>query len=99
MRVKVTTAFAGRPDHEPLSRQIEVGEVIEGELAQVALQEKWGEEEVVEAPQPEPNPLDSMNVAQLKAFAADKAIDLGTAELKAEIRAAIDAALAAAAAA
>jgi hypothetical protein len=100
MRVKVTTAFPGRPDHEPLSRQIAVGEVVDGELAAVALQEKWGEEEVLEAPQTEApqtenHNLDDMTVAQLRAFAAEKAIDLGAAELKAEIRAVIDAALSA----
>lgn len=37
----VVTAFTGRPDNEDRARRIEVGEEIEGELAQVALRERW----------------------------------------------------------
>jgi hypothetical protein len=110
MQVKVTTAFVGRPDAEPLPRQIAVGEIIEGELAAVALREEWGEEVVAPAAEPpsggqsdgsdaDDPKLDDMTIPQLKAFAAEKSIDLGTADLKAEIRAVIDAALAASSAA
>ena len=99
MQVKVTQAFPGRPDGEPLPRQIAVGEIIVGDLAAVALREKWGEEVAAASAEQstgatsDPPELDDMTVAQLKAFAAEKSIDLGTAELKAEIRATIDAAL------
>ncbi|WP_353641327.1 hypothetical protein [Mesorhizobium sp. WSM2239] len=41
MKAKVTKSFPGRPDREILSRIIEVGEVIEGDLAAVAVREKW----------------------------------------------------------
>lgn len=95
MQVKVTKAFPGRIDHEPLPRQIAVGEIITGELAEVALREKWAEP--IEGPRQAPvDPLDSMTIAELKTFATEKGIDLGEADKKAEIRAAIDAALAAA---
>jgi hypothetical protein len=44
MRAKVTKAFPGRPDHEAKTREIAVGEEIEGELAAVAVREQWAEE-------------------------------------------------------
>lgn len=37
-----------------------------------------------------PDPLDTMTVPQLRTYAEDHDIDLGTAKLKADIRAAID---------
>lgn len=44
MKAKVKTAFPGRPDREILTRTIEVGEVIEGDLAAVAVREKLASE-------------------------------------------------------
>lgn len=44
----VTKAFSGRPDKETHSRQHNVGDVLEGELARVALEEKWAEMKEVE---------------------------------------------------
>lgn len=41
MKAKVVKAFAGRPDGDPLTRQFEAGAIIEGELAEVAVREKW----------------------------------------------------------
>lgn len=41
MYAKVTKAFPGRPDNEAKTRTIAEGEVIEGELAEVALKERW----------------------------------------------------------
>lgn len=41
MRAKVTEAFPGRPDNEIMTRPIEVGETIEGDLARVAVEQKW----------------------------------------------------------
>lgn len=94
MKAKVTVAFNGRPDGEPLAQRIEVGAIISGELATVALREQWAEDfvEPVEVVA-EPNPLDDLTVEQLKAFAAEKSIDLGEATKKADIRAAIDKAI------
>lgn len=100
MKVIVKTGFSGRPDDEVLAREIKVGEVLTGDLARVAIESEWAD--VVEPPKaaeppappnPPADPLDDMTVEQLKTFAAEKAIDLGEAKLKAEIRAAIDAAL------
>lgn len=44
MKAKVTKSFAGVDDGTVLPRQINVGEVISGELAAVAVREKWAEE-------------------------------------------------------
>ena len=44
MQAEVIQAFDGRPDHEPLTRRIVVGEIIHGELAVVAVREKWASE-------------------------------------------------------
>lgn len=44
MHAKVTVAFPGRIDGEVMPRQIEVGEVIGGDLAVVAVREKWAKE-------------------------------------------------------
>lgn len=41
MKAKVTKAFPGRPDHEAATRTIHQNEVIEGELAEVAVAQKW----------------------------------------------------------
>lgn len=97
MQAKVTTEFPGRPDNEPLSRAIKVGETISGDLATVAVREGWAEELVegggtlVEGNADDG--LDSMTSNQLKAFATERGIDIGDATKKADIRAAIDLAL------
>ncbi|MCV3209609.1 hypothetical protein OHD62_17345 [Mesorhizobium sp. YC-39] len=44
MRAKVTKAFRGAPDGAIHPRQIEVGEIIEGDLARVAIDENWAKE-------------------------------------------------------
>lgn len=44
MKAEVKTAFPGRPDDETATRTIEVGEIIEGDLAQVAVDNKWAVE-------------------------------------------------------
>lgn len=41
MRAKVIKEFMGAPDHDPRTRTIAVGEIIDGELADVAIREKW----------------------------------------------------------
>ena len=41
---KVTTAFPGKPDDETQVRDVAVGEIIDGELAKVAIAQKWAEE-------------------------------------------------------
>lgn len=45
MKAIVTKQFPGRPDNEVMTRPIEVGEVITGSLAEVAVSEGWAEEE------------------------------------------------------
>lgn len=44
MKAKVTKAFPGRPDNEAAVRTIDVGETVHGELAAVAVREKWADE-------------------------------------------------------
>lgn len=44
MHAKVIVAFQGRIDSEVMPRQIEVGELIHGDLAAVAVREKWAKE-------------------------------------------------------
>lgn len=90
MQAKVTKEFAGRPDSEALSRTIKVGEIITGDLATVAVREKWAEPVGAEPPAEDGPSLDDMTVDQLKAFAEEHKIDLGDATKKADIRAAID---------
>jgi len=101
MKAKVIKEFPGRPDHEALTRTIEVGETVEGDLAAVAVREKWAEEiEEIEAlpededngdPQPD---LGKMTVDALTALAIERNIDLGGATKRADIIAAIEAAMA-----
>lgn len=81
---KVITAFPGKPDGAAQVREIAVGEVITGSLAEVAIAEKWAEP--LEAKSEEsPVDLDQMKVDELKAHAADRNIDLGDATKKADI--------------
>lgn len=40
-KAKVTKEFDGKPDDEIVSRTIAVGEVIDGDLAKVAIEQKW----------------------------------------------------------
>ncbi len=44
MRAKVTKEFKGAADHDPKTRMFSIGEVIEGDLAAVAVREKWATE-------------------------------------------------------
>lgn len=53
-QAKVTVAFPGRPDEEAAVRQIAVGEVISGSLAEVALREGWAEAEATAPIMPDP---------------------------------------------
>jgi hypothetical protein len=48
MKAKVTQTFQGVPDGQIHTREIAPGEVIEGDLAAVAVREKWAEEVVEE---------------------------------------------------
>lgn len=95
MKAKVVKAFPGRPDNEIRTRTIEEGEVISGDLAQVAVREEWAEvvEDDASPAAGDQKTLDDMTVDELKAFAAEKEIDIGDATKKADIRAAIELAL------
>lgn len=90
IQAKVTTAFKGRPDEETKVREIAAGEVITGDLARVAVREKWAEEISETAAHVEEDiDLDSMKVDELRAYAADRGIDLGDATKKADLIAAV----------
>lgn len=41
MKAKVTKAFPGRPDDEVMTRTIQENEIIDGDLADVAVANKW----------------------------------------------------------
>ena len=100
MKAVVTHAFPGRPDDEPLSRTIEVGETLAGDLASVAI--SLGCAEAIEEEQPEPEEvddgLDKLTRAELDALAADRAVDVAGAKTKGDVIAALRAAAAEAAA-
>lgn len=91
MFAKVTKAFQGRPDNEPLSRTIREGEVITGDLADVAVKEKWATEVPPNEKSDEPPKsnlqveLEGKKVDDLVAFAKEKGVDLGEASKKADI--------------
>lgn len=53
LKVKVTKPFHGRQDGEASARLVAFGDVIEGDLARVALENKWAEE-VKEPSRPTP---------------------------------------------
>lgn len=97
MEARVTKGFPGRPDDEVMTRQFEVGDIVKGDLARVAVENEWAEE--IEVTEPDDgaktNELAKLTVPQLKALAAERNVDLGGAEKKAEIVAALDAAAAA----
>lgn len=92
MKAIVVKAFPGRPDREVMTRQIDVGEEIEGDLATVAVDNGWAEEvsdgEGAAGLDGEPS-ITNLTVAELKALAAERNIDLSGAVKKAEIVAAI----------
>lgn len=44
MKAKVIIEFKGRPDSEALTRTIAKGDTIEGDLAEVAVRNKWAAE-------------------------------------------------------
>lgn len=52
MQAKVTAPFDGARDGEMYPRHFNVGDVVDGNLAEVAVREKWAEELKPEATQP-----------------------------------------------
>ena len=54
LQATVVKAFPGRPDNETQVRTIEVGEVIEGELAAVAIKERWATKGIADPDAREP---------------------------------------------
>lgn len=89
MKVMVTKEFPGRPDAEANVRPIRVGEIVGGELAKVALAEKWGEEVAGDDAESAVD-LSNMTVADLKALASERGVDLGDATKKADIIAVLE---------
>lgn len=72
---KVTTEFSGRPDSESLSRPIVVGEIITGDLARLALEQKWAEPADAAAAPPARDDTDAaadIDRAEARAAAAAK---------------------------
>lgn len=91
MQAKVTKPFSGRPDGAPLPHDFGEGDIVEGELARVAVANKWAVEiDMAKADEPK---LEDMTVKELEALATEKNIDFGGASKKADILAAIQAAL------
>lgn len=92
MHAKVTVEFPGKPDDEIVSRQISVGEILTGDLAKVAIDNKWAKEVppntkpgVDEEESPLTKELKGRTVDELKAFAVEKKVELGDATKKAAI--------------
>lgn len=95
MAAKVTKEFPGVRDGETQVTVIKVGEIIHGELARVALEQKWAEEVAGEAAAPgikTEDDLSEYSVDELKTLARKRKVELGSARTKAEIVAAIQAA-------
>lgn len=96
MEAKVVKSFPGRPDDEVMTRQFEVGDIVKGDLARVAIENEWAEEiEETISDGSEAIDLAKLTVPQLKALAEERSVDLGGAEKKADIIAALNAAAAA----
>jgi len=96
MHAKVLKEFPGCADDNPITRMIKEGEIISGDLAKVAVGEGWAEEvadDDVEVDDREAPDFAEMNIGQLKAFAAERQIDLGAATRKAEIIAVLETSL------
>lgn len=86
MKAKVTKEFPGRPDDEPLARTIVEGEIIQGALADVAVDLGFAEALKEGGSDAVPDDgLEDMTVAQLEELASERAVDLGGAKKKAEI--------------
>ncbi len=80
MQAKVTVPFNGKPDDEILPKAFKIGDAVTGDLAKVAVREKWATGE----------DLGSLTVAELKELAAERSVDLGDSTKKADIIAALE---------
>jgi hypothetical protein len=88
MKATVIKEFPGRPDREVLARTIKAGEVIDGELAAVAVRAGWAEEMKAEEPAPASrggDDLGKLTVAELEALADERGVDLAGVHRKADI--------------
>lgn len=92
MYAKVTKEFPGKPDNEVVSRLIVEGEIISGDLAKVAIDNEWAKEvppNTKAATEAEDSPLTQelkgKTVDELRAYAAEKNVDLGAVKAKAAI--------------
>jgi hypothetical protein len=89
MKAIVTHEFDGRPDGEALARLIPAGEVIFGELAQVAIaagDAELIEEAIVEVDDADEGPdLHKMTRTDLDTLAAERGVDIKKAKNKADV--------------
>ena len=65
MKAKVTHEFRGCRDGDPIVRTIAVGDIVEGDLAAVAVREKWADELTD----------DDDDTAEIKLLKAQQAVD------------------------
>lgn len=97
MKAIVTCQFSGRPDKDVFSRIIKVGEVIDGDLAMVAVANGWADAEGETAAKDNGAgaaiDLEKLTVKQLQELAATRSIDIAGASKKAEIIEAINKAI------
>jgi hypothetical protein len=84
MKAIVTKAFPGVPDGQIHVRQFAIGDEVDGNLAAVAVEQKWAKAKGSKGEGPV-SPLAKLTIAELNAIAADKGIDVSTASNKAEI--------------
>ena len=92
MKAKVIKEFPGLADGTTVVRTFAEGEIISGELANVAVREKWAEEvsDKQAAKADATEDLHKKTVAELKEIAESRKIDLGDATKKDDIIAAIE---------
>lgn len=83
--MKVTKAFDGVPDGAVHPQRFNLGDLVHGDLALVALANKWAVEEEDEADKP----IRKMNLDELKAYASSKGYDLASATKKDDVLAAV----------
>ena len=87
---KVTTPFSGCRDGSPIVENFKSGDILEGDLAEVAITEEWAEEFDPTQEDITDVAIEDMTLPQLKAFAEAEGIDLGDAKKKSDVLAAVE---------
>jgi hypothetical protein len=92
MKAITTVEFKGVPDNEVQAKTFKVDDPVSGDLAVVAVREKWATEVKENKQHTKEKAIDDMTTDELIAHAAANKIDLKGATKRADILAAIQAA-------